>query len=110
MTDVACFQVLTATGSRAEAATVAGALLERRLAACVQVVGPVESRYWWHGNLEAAEEWLCLAKTTEDRLDDVVVAIREAHSYDTPEVTATAIVHGDASYLRWIAEEVRPRS
>jgi periplasmic divalent cation tolerance protein len=106
MAEAACFQVLTTTGSKEEAARVADALLGKRLAACVQVAGPVESRYWWDGALETAAEWLCVAKTTEDRLEEAVAEIRRAHSYDTPEVTATRIAYGDPAYLRWIAEEV----
>ncbi len=101
-----CVQVQTTAGSKEEADSVAAALLERRLAACVQVLGPLESRYWWEGRLEAATEWLCLAKTTEDQVDDVVAAIQDAHSYDTPEVLATRITGGNERYLRWVEETV----
>lgn len=100
------FQVLTAAASRAEAATIAEALLERRLAACVQIVGPVQSRYWWEGRLESAEEWLCLAKTTAAGVDEAVAEIGRRHSYETPEVTVTPIVAGSSGYLRWIDAEV----
>ncbi len=100
------FQVLTAAGSRDEAAAIADALLAARLAACVQVVGPVQSRYWWQGRLEAAEEWLCLAKTTAERVDEAVAEIGRRHSYDVPEVTVTPIVGGSPAYLRWVDEEV----
>ncbi|MDP9070162.1 MAG: divalent-cation tolerance protein CutA [Actinomycetota bacterium] len=109
MPEAACYQVLTTTATKEEAALVADALLEKRLAACVQVAGPLESRYWWQGRLELAAEWLCVAKTTEDRLEEVVATIRLTHSYDTPEVTATRIAYGDRSYLEWIAEEVHQR-
>jgi periplasmic divalent cation tolerance protein len=100
------FQVLTAAGSRDEAAALADALLEARLAACVQVVGPVQSRYWWQGRLETAEEWLCLAKTTAGRVDEAVAEIGRRHSYDVPEVTVTPIVGGSDAYLRWVDAEV----
>jgi periplasmic divalent cation tolerance protein len=89
-----CVQVQTTAGSREEADRIAAALLERRLAACVQVLGPVESRYWWDGALESATEWLCLAKTTADRVDAVVGAVQDVHSYDTPEVIATPVTGG----------------
>jgi periplasmic divalent cation tolerance protein len=102
----ACVQVQTTAGSKEEADRIGAALLERRLAACVQVLGPMESRYWWEGALESATEWLCLAKTTADRVDDVVAAIGEAHSYDTPEVLATAVSGGNERYLRWVGETV----
>jgi periplasmic divalent cation tolerance protein len=101
-----CVQVQTTAGSKEEADRLASVLLERRLAACVQVLGPMESRYWWQGTLESATEWLCLAKTTADRVDDVVAAIGEAHSYDTAEVLATAVGGGNERYLRWVEETV----
>ena len=101
-----CVQVQTTAGSREEGDRLAAALLDRRLAACVQVLGPMESRYWWEGRLESATEWLCLAKTTADRVDEVVAAIEEAHSYDTPEVLVTGVVGGNGRYLRWVEETV----
>ena len=106
MTATGCVQVQTTTGSREDADRIAATLLEGRLAACVQVLGPLESRYWWEGTLESATEWLCLAKTTEDRLDALVAALQAAHSYDTPEVIATPVVGGDDRYLRWVRETV----
>ena len=101
-------QVLTATGTRDEADAVAAALLDARLAACVQIVGPVQSRYLWQGRVESAEEWLCLVKTTASRSADAVAEIARVHSYDTPEITVTPIVGGAASYLAWIDAEVAP--
>jgi periplasmic divalent cation tolerance protein len=101
-----CVQVQTTAGSKEEADRLASVLLERRLAACVQVLGPMESRYWWEGTLESATEWLCLAKTTADRVDDVVAAVEGAHSYDTPEVLATTVTGGNDRYLRWVEDTV----
>jgi periplasmic divalent cation tolerance protein len=101
-------QVLTATGSRAEAESIARVLVERRLAACVQVVGPVASVYRWHGNIETAEEWLCLAKTRQSHYAAVEQAIRELHSYEVPEILAVPVVAGNAAYLRWLNGEMAP--
>lgn len=101
-------QVLTAAGSREEADAIAAALLDARLAACVQIVGPMQSRYRWQGRIESAEEWLCLVKTTAAASAGAVAAIARVHSYDTPEITVTAIVGGGASYLAWIDAEVAP--
>ncbi len=81
-------------------------MLEGRLAACVQVVGPVRSRYWWEGRLETAVEWLCVAKTTADRVDEVVAVIVAAHPYDTPEVIVIPVVGGNDRYLRWVDDTV----
>ena len=99
-------QVLTAAGSSQEAAAIADALLERRLAACVQVVGPVQSRYWWKGRIESAEEWLCLAKTTANAAGEAMAEIARRHSYEAPEITVTPIVAGSERYLAWIGAEV----
>jgi periplasmic divalent cation tolerance protein len=99
-------QVLTAAGSEDEAERISAALVERRLAACVQVVGPVSSRYRWQGEVETAREWLCLAKTEASRYGEVEAAIRELHSYEEPEIVATPIVTGSAGYLAWISESL----
>ncbi len=101
-----CVQVLTTTGSEEEAGRIASLLVERRLAACVQVVGPIVSRYRWQGAIEEDREWQCLAKTTRDAYEKAEAAIREAHSYDEPEIVATPIVAGSPGYLAWIADEV----
>ncbi len=84
------------------------ALVDRRLAACVQVVGPVESRYRWEGRVETATEWLCVAKTTAERYDELEAAIGELHSYDVPEILAVPVVRGSAAYLRWLGDEAAP--
>jgi periplasmic divalent cation tolerance protein len=101
-------QVITTTGTKQDASKVARALIEARLAACVQVVGPVTSRYWWKDEIEEAEEWLCLIKTTANLFERLEEAIRAAHPYDVPEILATPVVAGSADYLAWLREEVRP--
>lgn len=97
--------VLTTTGSEAEAERIAAALVERRLAACVQVLGPIHSRYRWQDEVEQAEEWRCEAKTTAALYPRVEAAIRELHSYDEPEIVAVPIVAGSPGYLAWIDAE-----
>jgi periplasmic divalent cation tolerance protein len=104
-----CIQVLTTAGSEEEAGRIALLLVERRLAACVQVVGPVVSRYRWRGEVEEEREWQCLAKTTRAAYPAVEAAIREVHSYDEPEIVATPITAGSAAYLAWIEENVSER-
>jgi periplasmic divalent cation tolerance protein len=99
-------QVLTTAGSAAEAERIAAALIERRLAACVQTHGPIRSRYRWQGAVEEAEEWQCLAKTEASLYDDVEALIRELHSYEEPEIVALPIVAGSAGYLAWVSAEV----
>jgi len=100
-------QVLTTAGSREEAERIAAALVDGRLAACVQIAGPIVSRYRWRGAVETAEEWQCLAKTEAARYEQVEAAIRHVHSYEEPEILATPIVAGSDGYLRWVSKEVR---
>jgi periplasmic divalent cation tolerance protein len=102
-------QVQTTTDSRAEAVELAQAAVEARLAACAQVAGPIASTYWWEDGIERAEEWLIMLKLPADRYDDLAGFLTERHSYDEPEIIATAIVAGAPSYLDWLQEETRPR-
>lgn len=99
-------QVLTTAGSEEEAEAIATALIEGRLAACVQVVGPIVSRYRWQGKAERAQEWQCLAKTETRLYEEVEAAILRVHSYDEPEILATPILTGSPGYLRWISKNV----
>jgi periplasmic divalent cation tolerance protein len=101
-------QVLTTVASEDEAERIASSLVERRLAACVQTIGPIASRYRWQGKIERAEEWQCLAKTEAGRYPEVEDAIRELHSYEEPEVLAIPVLAGSAGYLGWISENVAP--
>lgn len=101
-------QTLTTAGSEEEAERISAALIERRLAACVQVIGPISSRYRWQGKVERDREWLCLAKTEASRYDELEAAIRELHSYEEPEIVAIPIVAGSEGYLGWLSESLRP--
>lgn len=102
-------QVTTTVETREDADRLARSLVEERLTACVQVVGPINSTYWWRGAVEAAQEWMCLIKTTEDRFDALADRIKELHSYDVPEITAVPFVKGSAEYLGWIDAETAAR-
>jgi|SRR6478672_4073561 len=99
--------VLTTTGSQAEAEKIAHALVDRRLAACVNIVPKIQSVYRWEGKVETAEEYLLLIKTRQGRETDVCAAIRELHSYELPECVVLSIEDGSAEYLKWIADSVR---
>lgn len=100
-------QVLTTTGSEEAADRIGTALIERRLAACVQVIGPISSRYRWGGEVERATEWMCVAKTEAGRYPELEGAIRELHSYEEPEIVATPIVAGSRGYLAWIGSSLK---
>jgi periplasmic divalent cation tolerance protein len=96
--------VLTTCGSNEEAGKIARALVERRLAACVNIVPGIESVYQWQGKVESATEWLLVIKTTEAHFESVRDAIRELHSYELPECIMISIEDGSAEYLKWIEE------
>ncbi len=99
-------QVLTTAGSEEEAELLSTALVDRHLAACVQIVGPIRSRYRWQGAIEEEREWQCLVKTEAAKYPEVEAAIRELHSYDEPEILAIPVLAGSAGYLAWVSENV----
>ena len=98
--------ILTTTGSQEEARKIARSLVERRLAACVNIVSGIESVYRWQGHVDDAEEWLLIIKTTAAAIEPVRSAIRELHSYELPECIYLSIDGGDSAYLDWIAQSV----
>jgi periplasmic divalent cation tolerance protein len=96
--------VLSTAGSQDEARKIAHHLVERQLAACVNIVPRIESIYRWKGKVETSEEWLLLIKTTAEKFPQVRDAIRQLHSYDFPECVAISIEDGSADYLEWISD------
>ncbi len=101
-------QVVTTTGREEDARRIADLLVEKRLAACVQIVGPVRSVYRWEGKVESAQEWQCQIKTRQALLDELSEAIREVHPYQVPEIIALPIVAGSRDYLTWLEEQTGP--
>jgi periplasmic divalent cation tolerance protein len=99
-------QITTTTATRDEADAIAGGLVQARLAACVQIVGPIESTYWWNGRVERSSEWMCIVKTSHRLTDRVLKAVGERHPYDNPELTVVPILDGSRPYLEWIDQEV----
>ena len=98
--------VLTSAGSEAEASKIARALVERKLAACVNIVPKIQSVYRWKGEIEEAEESLLIVKTGRTQQDEVSAAIRELHSYELPECVVLAIDGGSEKYLAWITDSL----
>jgi len=99
--------VFITAGSEAEAGAVADALLDARLAACVNRIPAVKSDYWWKGERDKAEEVMLLAKTRRELWPRVLETIRAAHSYEVFEAIAVPILEGNPDYLRWIEESTR---
>ena len=101
--------VLVTCGSLKEGRRIARALVEARLAACVNVLqSPVESIYRWKGNVDTAKEFLLIVKTSRARFAALETAVKRLHSYDVPEIIALPIQKGSRDYLAWLAESVRP--
>ena len=98
--------VYVTVGSPAEGDRLARALVEERLAACVNRVGPVHSVYRWQGKIEQSEEELLIIKTRNALFDALEKRVRELHSYSVPEIISAPIVNGSEGYLRWLAEQV----
>jgi periplasmic divalent cation tolerance protein len=99
--------VLTTCGSIEQARSIAQTLVERQLAACVNIVPQIESVYRWQGEVETATEWLLVIKTKAAATDRLRSALRELHSYELPECIEIAVEGGSAAYLEWIGESVR---
>jgi periplasmic divalent cation tolerance protein len=99
-------QVITTTSSRDDALRMAHMLVERRLAGCVQVIGPITSMYRWHDRIEQAEEWQCLIKSRQDLFDVLAEEIRAGHPYEVPEILAVPVVEGSRDYLAWLQGEL----
>jgi periplasmic divalent cation tolerance protein len=99
-------QVVTATDKKEDAEKIAMTLVERKLAACVQIAGPIFSTYRWKGNIEKAEEWQCVIKGREDRYKEIEEVIKSIHPYEVPEIIAIPIIAGSGEYLNWLQGEL----
>jgi periplasmic divalent cation tolerance protein len=99
--------VLTNLPDRASAQALAAALVDERLAACVNILSPCQSIYRWKGAVETAEEVTLLIKTSEARYAAIEDAIRARHPYETPEIIAVPVVCGLPDYLSWVAAETQ---
>lgn len=103
-------QVATTAGSREEAEKIATTLVQQRLAACVQISGPLTSLYRWQGKIERSEEYLCTIKSRENLFQELAGAIKAIHSYSVPEILALPILAADHDYLNWLDTELKQAS
>ena len=99
-------QVLTTVEHKAEAEKIAKNLVEKRLAACVQILGPITSFFHWQGKLESAAEYLCLIKSRDDLFTALETEIMNLHPYEIPELLAVTVTKGNKNYLNWLAAEL----
>lgn len=101
-------QVFISVPDKRTAQRIGQVLLGERLAACVQVLGPVASSYHWQGRVEQSREWLCIVKTTRSHYRQLEQRVREFHPYEVPEIIALPISAGSRQYLEWLAAELQP--
>lgn len=100
-------QVVTSIASVEDAQKLARILLEARLAACIQIVGPVVSHYWWQGAIDQAAEHLLFIKTSNSLYDEVEKTIKQNHPYEVAEILAMPILAGSSDYLSWMGRELK---
>lgn len=98
--------VLTTVAEKKDAEALAEAVLQARLAACVQIGGPIDSRYWWNGRIESSAEFVCSIKTRRSLYDRVEKLLLERHPYDTPQIIALAALEISPAYWQWLREQV----
>lgn len=98
--------VLMTAADGGEATRIAELLVDKQLAACVQILPEIESVYRWNGEVQRDKEILILAKTTASQFDALEKAVREIHSYETPEIVAVPIAHVSEPYRAWLAKNV----
>lgn len=101
------YLVYVTTANLDEARKIGRKLVEKRLVACANIVPKIDSIYWWKGEVCQEEEALIFLKTTSEKVEGVIKAIKELHSYEVPAIVAIEISTGNPDYLRWISEEVK---
>ena len=98
--------VTTTSDDRAELEKIAADLVERKLAACCQISGPISSWYTWNGQLESTQEWVCSIKTLESLFTEVEKTIAQIHHYDQPQIVAVEIGAASKGSEQWMRESV----
>jgi len=99
--------ILVTASSEAEALRLKKVLMEKRKAACVNIISHVESHFWWKGKIDIADEVLMIIKTRTAAVKDIISLVKEAHSYQIPEIIALPVIAGNEDYLKWVDEEVQ---
>jgi periplasmic divalent cation tolerance protein len=98
--------VFVTASNREEADKITSVLLEQRKAACVNILPQVDSRFWWQGKIDTANEVLLIIKTKIQAIPEVIALVKKNHSYTVPEIIALPILMGNPDYLDWINDEV----
>jgi periplasmic divalent cation tolerance protein len=99
--------VLITCQGKEEGEKIASALLGERLAACVNIMEGLDSRYWWSGKIHSASEALLLVKTKKSLLREVIRKTKALHQYENPEIIALPVIGGSKEYTKWIDDETK---
>lgn len=102
-------QIITTTEKKADAEKISQILVEKKLAGCVQIIGPITSTFWWEEKIDKAEEWLCLIKTNKNLYNELEQAIRSVHPYKVPEILAISVITGSKDYLSWLESVLKKK-
>ena len=101
----AIIQIITTINDRQKAEEIGRHLVEKRLVACCQIVGPIRSIYRWKGRIDEADEWYCVMKTKESLYNPAEEAIRKMHPYEVPEIIAVPVSYASDDYAVWVRTE-----
>ncbi|MCX5701065.1 MAG: divalent-cation tolerance protein CutA [Candidatus Omnitrophica bacterium] len=99
--------LLITVSDKKQAHRIAKALIKNKLVACVNILGGVESFFWWNKKIDSAKEILLIAKSRNEKLNKIIKLVKAMHSYDCPEIIALPITGGSKTYLDWIDESLR---
>jgi periplasmic divalent cation tolerance protein len=105
---MASILVFVTVASKKEAKKIMGILLDQHLIACANLLGPVESQFWWKGKIDEAREYMVVMKSDDKLFKKLSETIKQVHSYDVPEILAVQIVKGWQPYLRWLNDSLKP--
>jgi periplasmic divalent cation tolerance protein len=99
--------IIVTASSKSEAEKIVRTLLEERLIACANIIGPVHSLFWWQGKIDEAQEHLILMKTRKDLFNKLADKVKAIHSYQIPEIIAMPIVEGFKPYMEWLESSLK---
>ena len=99
--------VIVTVANREEAMKIVRSLLEERLIACANIVGPISSIFWWQGKIDEAREFLVFMKSHENHFERLSEKVAEIHSYEVPEIIALPIIKGSPPYLKWLSDSLQ---
>jgi periplasmic divalent cation tolerance protein len=100
-------QIITTTSDKKNAERIADTLIEKELAGCVQIIGPVQSTFKWRGKLKKTKEWICFIKTKDIHFSKIENEMKKIHKYSIPELLSFKVNKGNKTYLKWLEDSVR---